>query len=82
MISVSMTKMKRGRGLVMNEAVIENGKLKIKKRHNIGVTCAALMCGVFLTGCTLTDKTESVAADSDELIIAAGADTSETDVQN
>ena len=82
MINVSMKRMKRGCGVGMNEAVIENRKLEIKKRHNIGVICAALMCAVFLNGCTFTDKVEVAAANGDELSIDAKPETPETDVQN
>ena len=82
MISVSMAKRKRGCVLPMNEAVIGNKKLGLKRVHNIGVVCSALMCGVFLAGCSFMDKAEPSAAESDELSIAATADTSETEGQN
>lgn len=56
MINVSTAYIKQDCGLVINEVVKKNRKLK----NNIGVTCAALMCVVLLAGCTFTDKdTES-----------------------
>lgn len=79
---IAKKKIKHGCRLPINEAVTEDRKLKMKRRHSIGVICAALMCAVFLNGCTFTDKVEVAAANGDELSIDAKPETPETDVQN